>query len=242
MVSSQNPSAQPSAQNPIQAEIQGAIFDLDGVLTDTAEYHYRAWQRLADEAGLPFDRQANEALRGISRRESLLKIVGDRAYSEVQLQEMMDRKNGYYQEFVESMTAADLLPGAEPLLSELRQLGIHTAIASASKNAHTVIEKLGIAEWIEVIADGYSVDRPKPAPDLFLYAANQIKLAPTHCVVFEDATAGVEAALAAGMWAVGMGPTERVGIAHVVLPSLDGIHWAEIASKLASSGASVQSA
>jgi len=106
------------------------------------------------------------------------------------------------------------------------------AIASASKNARTVIEKLGIAEWIDAIADGYSVDRPKPAPDLFLYAANHLRVPPCECVVFEDATAGIEAALAAGMWAVGNGPVERVGNAHVVLPSLAGVSWADIVSKL----------
>lgn len=212
--------------------LRGAIFDLDGVLTDTAEYHYRAWQRLADEEELPFDRQANEALRGISRRESLLKIVGDRTYSEAQLEGMMERKNRYYQEFIESMSPNDLLSGVRLLLTELRQQQIKIAIASASKNARTVIEKLNITELVDAIADGYSVERPKPAPDLFLYAANQLKLPPAECVVFEDATAGIEAALAAGMWSVGLGPVERVGNAHVVLPNFADITWAGILSKL----------
>lgn len=230
------PSPSPKIQKPLpptpMLTLQGAIFDLDGVLTDTAEYHYRAWQRLADAEGLPFDRQANEALRGISRRESLLKIVGNRSYTEAQLEAMMERKNGYYQDFITSMTAADLLPGALPLLSDLRQQGIKVAIASASKNARTVIERLGLAEWVDVIADGYSVDRPKPAPDLFLYAAHQLNLPPAHCVVFEDATAGIEAALAAGMWAIGLGPVDRVGNAHLVLSGLAGVRWADIVSKL----------
>jgi kojibiose phosphorylase len=221
----------PTPHSPLPT-LQGAIFDLDGVLTDTAEYHYRAWQRLADESGLPFDRQANEALRGISRRESLLKIVGDRPYSEAQLAAMMERKNGYYQDFIASMTPADLLPGVLPLLSELRQRGISVAIASASKNARLVIEKLGLTDWVDVIADGYSVDRPKPAPDLFLYAAQQLHQPPANCVVFEDATAGIAAALAAGMWTVGLGPMERVGKAHLVLPGLAGVSWTDIVSKL----------
>jgi len=126
-VNSQNPEPQSPEMHkatslPSKLTLRGAIFDLDGVLTDTAEYHYRAWQRLADEEGLPFDRQADEALRGISRRESLLKIVGTRPYTEAQLQEMMERKNCYYQEFIQSMTPADLLPGALPLLGELRHL------------------------------------------------------------------------------------------------------------------------
>jgi beta-phosphoglucomutase len=223
---------EPSSPATAMLKLRGAIFDLDGVLTDTAEYHYRGWQRLADEEGIPFDRQANEALRGISRRESLLKIIGDRSYTEAQLQEMMERKNGYYQEFIESMTPDDLLPGALSLLKELRQQGVKVAIASASKNARTVLEKLGIGEWIDAIADGYSVERPKPAPDLFLFAANQLRLPPAECVVFEDATAGIEAGLAAGMWTVGLGPVERVGNAHVVLPGFAGVSWADIVSKL----------
>ncbi len=228
-------SASASSASPASApslDIRGVIFDLDGVLTDTAEYHYQGWQRLADEEGLPFDRQANEALRGVSRRESLLKIIGDRPYTEAQIQEMMDRKNRYYVEFIQQITPNDLLPGSLNLLEELRQEGIKVAIGSASKNARTVIEKLGIAHLIDAIADGYSVQNPKPAPDLFRFAAQELGLQPRQCVVFEDATAGIEAALAGGMWAVGLGPVERVGRAHVILPSLAEIHWAELKNRL----------
>jgi len=214
------------------AQIGGVIFDLDGVLTDTAEFHYRAWQKLADEEGLPFNRQANEALRGVSRRESLMQIIGNKVFSEQQIQEMMDRKNRYYVESIQNITSADLLPGALALLDELRQAGIKIAIGSASKNAQTVVEKLGIADRVDAIADGYSVQRPKPEPDLFLFAANQLGLEPSHCVVVEDAAAGIEAALAAGMWTVGLGPPERVGAAHVVLPSLEGVTWADLRAKL----------
>ncbi|MFB2937670.1 beta-phosphoglucomutase [Aerosakkonemataceae cyanobacterium BLCC-F154] len=212
--------------------IQGVIFDLDGVLTDTAEFHYRAWQRLADEEGLPFNREANEALRGISRRESLLLIAGDQPFSEEKLQEMMERKNGYYVESIENISPADLLPGALNLLDELKQAGIKIAIGSASKNARPVVEKLGIANRIDAIADGYSVQSPKPAPDLFLHAAKLIEIPPENCVVVEDAAAGIEAALAAGMYAVGLGPEERVKGSHVVLPSLKGVSWTDLKSKL----------
>jgi kojibiose phosphorylase len=214
-------------------EIRGVIFDLDGVLTDTAEFHYRAWQRLADEEGLPFNRQANEALRGVSRRESLMRIIGDRVFSEAQIQEMMDRKNRYYVESIQNISPDDLLPGAIALLDELKQAGIKIAIGSASKNARTVVEKLGIADRVDAIADGYSVQRPKPAPDLFLFAANQLGLEPRQCVVVEDAAAGIEAALAAGMWTVGLGPAQRVGTAHVVLPSLEGVTWTDLHAKFA---------
>ncbi|AFY32652.1 beta-phosphoglucomutase [Calothrix sp. PCC 7507] len=223
-------SAVPNPQSPIPSK--AVIFDLDGVLTDTAEYHYLAWQRLADEEGIPFNREANEALRGVSRRGSLMAIIGDRQYSEAQIQEMMERKNRYYVESIQNITTKDLLPGAIALLDELRQLGIKTAIGSASKNAHEVVERLGIADKVDAIADGYSVQQPKPAPDLFLYAANLLGVPPAQCVVIEDAATGVEAALSAGMWAVGLGPPERVGAAHVVLPSLAGIKWADIIAKI----------
>lgn len=217
----------------VTPEIQGFIFDLDGVLTDTAEFHYRAWQRLADEEKLPFDRQANEALRGVSRRESLLRIVGKSQYSEAALQELMDRKNRYYVESIQAITPQDVFPGALELLDELRRSGIKIAIGSASKNARTVIEKLGIADRIDAIADGDSVQRPKPAPDIFLCAAKQLGLAPAHCVVVEDATVGIAAAIAAGMWAIGIGPGDSVGAANIVLPNLIGVHLSDLQTQLA---------
>ncbi|MBN3896916.1 MAG: beta-phosphoglucomutase [Nostoc sp. NOS(2021)] len=231
------PSAYPAPSstplpNALTSNIQGFIFDLDGVLTDTAELHYLAWKKLADEEGIPFNREANDALRGVSRRASLMLILGDRPYSEAQIQEMMERKNRYYVELLQNMTAKDLLPGAIALLDELRQAGIKIGIGSASKNAQTVIERLGIADKVDAIADGYSVQQPKPAPDLFLYAAKQLGIEPGQSVVVEDAAAGVDAALAAGMWAVGLGPAERVGAAHIVLPSLEGIKWADLKAKL----------
>ncbi|RMF33463.1 MAG: beta-phosphoglucomutase, partial [Chloroflexi bacterium] len=213
-------------------QIRGVIFDLDGVLTDTSELHYRAWKRLADEEGIPFDRKANEALRGVSRRESLMRLLAGRPATEEQIQEMMARKNRYYQELLQGVTSANLLPGALELLEELRAAGIRVAIGSASKNARRVIEQLGIADRVDVIADGHSVARPKPAPDLFLYAAEQMGLPPEQCLVVEDAASGIEAALAAGMWTVGLGPEERVGAAHVVLPSLEGVRWSDLLARL----------
>jgi beta-phosphoglucomutase len=221
-----------SGTQSLSLDIRGVIFDLDGVLTDTAEYHYQAWQRLADEEGIPFNREANEALRGVSRRASLMAIIGNRPYSETQIQEMMARKNRYYVELIQNITSKDLLPGAIALLDELRQQEIKIAIGSASKNAYTVIERLGIANKIDALADGYSVQQPKPAPDLFLHAAKLIGTAPAQSVVIEDAAAGITAALAAGMWAVGIGPAARVGAAHVVFPSLAGVTWADITAKL----------
>ncbi len=202
--------------------ILGAIFDLDGVLTDTSENHYQAWKRLADEEGIPFDREQNEALRGLPRRASLERLLNGRKYSEAQLQEMMERKNRYYLESISRLTSRDLLPGSLEILKGLQEAGVKVAIGSASKNARQVVDKLGLQPWVDSIADGNSVERQKPAPDLFLYAARRLGVQPEKCVVFEDAGAGVEAAIAGGMWVVGIGPKERVGKAHLVLPSLKG--------------------
>ncbi len=214
-------------------EIKGVIFDLDGVLTDTAELHYRAWQQMANEEGLPFDQQANDAIRGLSRRESLMRIVGDHSFSEAQIQAMMERKNRYYQELLGEIGPEYLLSGAGELLDELRKAGIKIAIGSGSKNARTVLERLGITDRLDTISDGDSVQRSKPEPDLFLHAASQLGLEPTQCVVVEDAAAGIEAALAAGMLTVGIGPPERVGAAHIVLPSLEGVTWTDLRAKFA---------
>jgi beta-phosphoglucomutase len=214
------------------SNIKGFIFDLDGVLTDTAEFHYLAWQKLADEENLPFDRKANEALRGVSRKESLLLIVGDHPYSEDQLQEMMERKNRYYVDSIETITPKNLLAGALDFLIELRQAGLKIAIGSASKNARSVIEKLHLSDYVDAIADGNSVQKPKPAPDLFLYAADLLGLKPSQCVVVEDAAVGIEAAIAAGMWSIGIGSSDRFRTADVILPNLIDVHWSDLQPKL----------
>jgi kojibiose phosphorylase len=228
------PAQSPNATVPDSlVTIQGFIFDLDGVLTNTAEFHYRAWQKLADEENLPFDRQANEALRGVARRESLRLITGNRQYSEAEIQEMMARKNRYYGESIQAITPRDLLPGVSELWDELRRSGIKIAIASASKNAKIVIEKLEITDRVDAIADGNSVIPSKPAPDLFLYAAAQLGLNPAHCVVVEDAAVGIEAAIAAGMGTIGLGPAERFDVsANLVLPNLVGVHLSDLQTQL----------
>ncbi|MDX2099905.1 MAG: beta-phosphoglucomutase [Leptolyngbyaceae cyanobacterium bins.59] len=220
--------------------IKGVIFDLDGVITDTSEFHFLAWKQLADEEGVPFDREANEALRGVSRRDSLLRLLQGRSVTEAQLQEMMTRKNGYYLDLIRTITPTDLLPGALELLDELRTTGIKVAIGSSSKNAQEVLERLGIADRIDAVADGHCCTHSKPAPDIFLHAAAQLELAPQNCVVVEDAEAGIEAALRAGMRSVGLGPCDRVGAATLVLPNLAKIHWAELREGLQGVGRSNQ--
>lgn len=189
--------------------LKAVIFDLDGVITDTAEYHYRAWKQLADEERLPFTREDNEQLRGVSRRDSLLRLLKGREFPEPKLQSMMDRKDGYYREMIQQVTPADLLPGVERLLDELDAARIPYVIASASRNAPAVVQRLGIEHRLAALVDGSSVSRQKPAPDLFRYAAAKLNVSPADCLVVEDAEAGIEAALVAGMHALALGPAER---------------------------------
>lgn len=212
--------------------IRAFLFDLDGVLTDTSEYHFLAWKRLAEELDVPFTRQDNEALRGVSRRESLALLLKGQQVSDAQAIMLMDKKNGYYLELVEKMTPADLLPGAREILEELAGLGLKRVIVSASKNAPLVLERLQLMPWIDGLVDGNAPARSKPHPDLFLLAARQLNYAPADCLVVEDAAAGIEAAHAAGMPALGLGPAERVGAAELVLPSLAGQRAADILAKI----------
>lgn len=196
-------------------QLKAVIFDLDGVLTDTAEYHYLAWKRLADEEKLPFDREMNEQLRGVSRRDSLLRILNGRFIPEANLEAMMARKNSYYVEMLTAVSPADLLPGVANLLDELDTANIPYGLASASRNAPDVVQRLGIAQRLACIADGSSVQQQKPAPHLFRYAAAKLNVPPAHCLVVEDAAAGIEAALDAGMGALALGPAGRFAhLAH----------------------------
>ncbi|MBX3082277.1 MAG: beta-phosphoglucomutase [Anaerolineae bacterium] len=204
--------------------VSAFLFDLDGVITDTAEFHYRSWKRLADEENIAFTREDNEKLRGVSRRDSLLLLLKGRVLSEADMLAWMDRKNGYYRDYLKDITEADLLPGVKGFLLTAKNHGIKIGLASASKNAKDVLDGLGVASLFDAVGDGYSVSNPKPAPDLFVWVAGRLATPPAQTVVFEDAEAGIEAALAAGMYAVGLGPIERVGKAHVVYPHLDGVN------------------
>jgi beta-phosphoglucomutase len=204
---------------------QAILFDLDGVLTDTSEYHYLAWKRLADEEGIPFTRQENdEHLRGVGRRDSLMYILRGRNVSEEQIQEMMDRKNRYYVQMIASMSPKDLVAGGRDLLQGIRDAGIKVAIASSSKNCRTVLERLDIMSYLDGIADGNSVVNSKPAPDLFIYAAGLVQVPTPACLGVEDADAGIEAIKTAGMQALGIGPQERFHRADKVLPTLANMH------------------
>ncbi|MFW6230297.1 MAG: beta-phosphoglucomutase [Halanaerobium sp.] len=218
----------PSEELKNMSKFKGFIFDLDGVITDTAEYHYQSWKRLADEEGIDFDREKNERLRGVSRRKSLEIILEGHNVSEEEIKEMMDRKNGYYQELINNIDSEDILTGADSLIAKLKNKGFKIAVASASKNARPVIENLGIKDLFEVISDGNSVENTKPAPDLFLHTAQKLRLKPSECVVIEDAASGIKGALRAGMTVIGVGPAERVGEADYVFESVEDIKINEI--------------
>lgn len=198
------------------------VFDLDGVLTDTAELHFQSWMDLAGEFDIPFDRQANEQLRGLSRRESLRLFLGTHAarFTPEQQTAIMDSKNQRYVERVSRMTPADALPGARELLVALRERGVRTAVASSSKNARPVLEKLEMGELLDAIVDGHDAPASKPDPQAFLLAAERLDVPPARCVVIEDAESGVAGALVAGMKVVGVGPVQRVGAAHRVVSAV----------------------
>ena len=205
------------------------IFDLDGVLTDTSEYHYRAWKHLADDESIPFTHEENDAhLRGVGRRESLQYLLKGRQVSDEQFAEMMERKNRYYNTLIEQMTPNEVVPGGVQLLHEIREAGLKTAIASASKNCMTVLERLNLVSFFDGIADGYSVTHGKPAPDIFVYAAGLVHVPTAACIGVEDADAGVEAIKAAGMLAIGIGPAERFHKADKVLPTLAHKHLTDL--------------
>ncbi len=212
-------------------EYKAFIFDLDGVITDTAEFHFLAWKRLAEEEGIPFDRQVNEKLRGVSRRKSLEIILNGREFSEEKIEDMMARKNDYYQDYIDTITPENMLPGAKEILDELKSKGYKLAVGSASKNAKPVIENLKITDMFETISDGFSVENTKPAPDLFLHTAEKMGVEPVSCAVFEDAEAGIEAALAADMTAIGIGPADRVGKAHYRYDQVKDINLEKILSQ-----------
>ncbi len=199
--------------------IRAFIFDLDGVITDTAEYHYLAWKQLADEEGLPFSREDNEKLRGLSRRDSLLQLLKGNVIDEQTMQAWMRRKNDYYQTYLTRITPQDRLPGVTRFIEDAQTLGIRIGLGSASRNARDVLTRLDLFHTFDVIGDGYSVVNTKPAPDLFLWVAGGLRVAVPEAVVFEDAEAGIDAALKAGFWTVGIGHS-NIGHAHIALPDL----------------------
>ncbi len=219
--------------------IAAVIFDLDGVITDTVYFHYLSWQRLADEERIPFDKAIHDRhMLGLNREDALTYLLsipvsdGDRHTSYAERQFLLWRKNEYYLELIAELDRTNLLPGIGNLLVELESGGVKIALGSSSKNAEYVLNRLGIIHLFDFIADGHSVPRLKPAPDVFLHAAESLSVNPCDCLVIEDAPAGVAAGLAAGMWVLGVGPYDRLKSADLILPTLADIRWIDILSKL----------
>ncbi|SHJ29418.1 beta-phosphoglucomutase [Arenibacter nanhaiticus] len=196
----------------------GFIFDLDGVIVDTAKYHYLAWKKLANELGFEFTQEQNEMFKGVSRKrclEILLQIGGITA-SEEQFNTWMVEKNTDYLAYIAHMDATEILPEVPKVLEYLKKMNIPLALGSASKNAVPILEKVHLKEYFDIIIDGNQVTKAKPDPEVFLKAAKQLGLAPQHCVVFEDAVAGIQAANTAGMVSIGIGEKEVLNEAHYV--------------------------
>jgi beta-phosphoglucomutase len=204
-------------------DLKGCIFDLDGVIVDTARYHFLAWKRLADQLNIKFTETDNERLKGVSRMDSLEIILGlgkmkaDRKKKE----EFAALKNKWYVEYISRMTPDEILPGSLELINELRRAGIKTAIGSASKNTPLILRRVRIEDLFDAVADGNIVSHAKPDPEVFLTAARLLGIEPCYFIVFEDAIAGVQAALNAGMTCVGIGSPSILSKAHLVVSGLN---------------------
>jgi beta-phosphoglucomutase len=211
-------------------KISAVIFDLDGVIVSTDEYHYQAWKQISDQEGIEFNSEINERLRGVSRMESLEIILSrsDKSYSENEKLDLADRKNEIYRELLNKLSPNDILPGVINLLLTLKARDIKVAIGSSSKNTPFILEKIGIAANFDAVADGNDIKNSKPDPEVFLLAAERLGVEPEKCIVVEDAEAGVEAAIAAGMKVVGVGTASNCSNAHIRLQDLTTINIEEL--------------
>ena len=200
--------------------LQAVIFDLDGVITDTAEYHYLAWRALGEGINVPFTREFNEELKGISRMDSLEKILAlggrEHDFTIEEKENLADQKNEHYKRLIQEISPADILPGVENLIAEIKNRGFKIGLASVSKNAFTVMESLQLTKQFDVIIDAATIKNSKPDPEIFLTAAKALDVDPTECIGIEDAVAGVEAIKGAGMFAVGVGSKDTLAKADVV--------------------------
>jgi beta-phosphoglucomutase len=211
--------------------IQAVLFDLDGVLVSTDEYHYESWKKLSAEEGFDFfDHEFNHKFRGVARMEciEIITKASGKNYTPAQKLELADRKNRYFVESLASVTTEVLLPGALSALHELRIRGIKTAVASNSRNAVTIIKQVQIEHLLDAIVDGHQIENSKPDPEVFLLAAKKIGITPARCLVVEDAVAGIESARRAGMKALGIGTKERLPNADIVIPDLSAISIDEL--------------
>ncbi|MDO0918708.1 MULTISPECIES: beta-phosphoglucomutase [unclassified Enterococcus] len=214
---------------------KGFVFDLDGVITDTAKYHYIAWKELAAEIGIEIDLKFNEQLKGISRMDSLERILtlGNKndAYTEVEKEALATKKNTHYVQLLQSLTPDDLLPGVKTFLGEAKAKNIPCAIASASKNAPFILDKLGVMQDFDTIVDPATLKKGKPDPEIFIQAALALGIEPAEAVGFEDAQAGIDGIKAAGMYAVGVYSGEELHGADVIVEKLTDLNIDELLAK-----------
>ncbi|KQN33803.1 beta-phosphoglucomutase [Pedobacter sp. Leaf41] len=203
--------------------IKACLFDLDGVLVDTAVYHYQAWKRLANTMGFDFTEEQNEQLKGVSRVESLNKILawGNVQKTDAEKEELASLKNSWYVDMITKMTPAEVLPGTVDFLTAIHQAGYKLALGSASKNSGIILERTNLDHFFDEIVDGNMVTKSKPDPEVFLKGAELLGFKPDECVVFEDAVAGVEAAKRGGMKAIGIGEKSVLTDADLVVSGLD---------------------
>jgi beta-phosphoglucomutase len=203
--------------------LQAFIFDLDGVITDTAEYHYLAWKTLGEELGIPFTREFNEELKGVSRMDSLEKILalggrqGD--FTGAEKEALATKKNEHYVHLIANISPNDILPGIKELLAEIKEKGYKLGLASVSKNAFAVMDSLGLKQEFDVIVDAATIAKGKPDPEIFLTAAKLLNVEPSACIGIEDAAAGVDSIKDAGMFAVGVGSEESLAKADIIYSS-----------------------
>ncbi|MGG6433109.1 beta-phosphoglucomutase [Anoxybacillus sp. D401a] len=187
--------------------IEAVIFDLDGVIADTVELYYIATKRVADEIGVPFDRQLNQKLQGMSRQAMVETLLGEKAHewSEEEKRALGDRRGRYYRELIEQLSPSDVLPGMREFLCDIQRDGVPMALASSSSNASVVVERLNVRSFFDVIVDVKTITRMKPDPEIFLTAAEQLRVNPSHCVAIEDGEAGMKAIKQANMFSIGIG-------------------------------------
>lgn len=202
---------------------KSALFDLDGVIVDTAIYHFQAWRRLANELGFDFTEHQNEQLKGISRMESLDLILswGQKSLSDSEKLDWATRKNDWYLELIQHMTPKEILPGVKDFLEELKENKINIALGSASKNSKMILNKIELFHFFDAIIDGNNITKGKPDPQVFLMGAEATGSLPSECIVFEDAQAGIEAAKSGGMFAIGIGDKNILNKADMVYKSFE---------------------
>lgn len=204
-------------------KIKACLFDLDGVIVDTAKYHYIAWKRLASELNFDFTEDQNEWLKGVSRMKSLeiLLEIGGLTFDEATKEKLAEKKNNWYVELISKMTPDEILPGVKVFMETLRKNNIKIALGSVSKNSMMILENVAMVDYFDAIVDGTKIKNAKPDPEVFLLGAKELCVEPKDCVVFEDATAGIEAAINAGMHSIGIGSAHILKKADFVIQSFE---------------------